>query len=169
MVRGLLPLVLFFASSVFAQNSLSSHVSLIKEIMPNSTRVAILFKAGDSAVEAAIQKTSTDNGLMVVRVPVNSIREIAPAMRNLQSFDVDFVYLVEDRIVTGTNSIKFVVKQTVKKGIPVFTSAENAFKGGACGQLVGEGGGLLLKINGKVSSRFELKIPEGSGKIKIEE
>ncbi len=163
--------VLFAGTSLFGQD-MSTNMGLIKTLIPDSSRVAVIYNPSSSkasALTAEMEAASRDQSLMVIKVPVTSIREIAPALRNLASFDVDFMYLVEDNIITGTNTIKFVVKSTVKKGIPVFVTTDNAFKGGALGRIDGSGDAAVLTINGKVQSRFNLQIPEGNSKIKIEE
>ncbi|MBO1321172.1 ABC transporter substrate binding protein [Acanthopleuribacter pedis] len=163
--------VLWAGTGLFGQE-MSVNMGLIKTLIPNSSRVAVIFNPNGpaaSSLTGEMEATSRDQSLMVIKVPITSIREIAPAMRNLASFEVDFMYLVEDKIITGTNSIKFVVKSTVKKGIPVFATTDNAFKGGALGRIDGSGDAAVLTINGKVQSRFNLQIPEGNNKIKIEE
>ncbi len=167
MVRKLLPLLLF-TTLAFAQSDLAQQTKIIKELMPDATRVGLVYSPSVD-VDIFISEIVAETGIRVVKAPVQSIREVSQAIRSLDRYEVNFILLLEERIVTSNNSIKFVVKQTVKKKIPVFTTAGNALNAGAYGQLVQEAGSWRIKINGKVASRFDIVIPEGSDKFTIEE
>ena len=168
MFRKLIPFFLIACGAFAQMDDLSSQILVIKQLSPEFTRFGILYNPNQASIDAQIQNASINTGIVAIKSPVKSIREISGAVRSLGKFDVDFIFLYEDKIVTGNNSIKFVVKQTVKKKIPVFTTADNAFKGGAYGQLVQQEGQWRLKINGKVQSLFEITVPD-SNQFIIEE
>jgi hypothetical protein len=167
--QKLIPLLLF-TTAVFGQTTeLSRQIALIKELAPDFTRFGILYNPSMSNVDNEIQQVTMETGVMAIKSPVKSIREISDAVRALAKYDVNFIFLYEDKIVTGPNSIKFVVKQTVRKQIPVFTTAEDGFKGGAFGRPVKDGDNWILKINSKVLSLFTIKVPENNIHFVIEE
>ncbi|MDJ0838674.1 MAG: ABC transporter substrate binding protein [Acidobacteriota bacterium] len=161
MIRRLFPLV--FAVAALAQGDLSKQLSLCKDLLPEATRCGILFNSGDQRAPGLISMASQESGLTIVQAPVKSIREISSAMRQLvNQFDVDFIVILDDRVIAGPNAIKFVVKQTVKKKKPVFTSSDNALKSGAFGKFARKGGDWILQINGKVQNLFDITIPDGN-------
>jgi len=166
-VRKILPFLLF-SILAFSQADLAQQTKIIKELIPNATRVGLVYNPSTN-IDSYIQEIVAETGVRVVKAPVTSIREVSQAVRSLDRYDVNFILLLEERTVTSNNSIKFVVKQTVKKKIPVFTTAGNALSAGAYGQLVQEGGYWRIKINGKVAGRFDITVPEGNDKFTIEE
>ena len=166
-LRKLIPL-LFFSTFVHAQDDLAFQVKLIKELLPDATRVGLLFNPTQD-VDGLINRAVAETGIKVIKSPIASVRDVAKAVRNLSRYDVDFVIMVEERIVTSNNAIKYVVKQTVKKKIPVFTTSDNAMKAGACGHLVNATGKWQMKVNGKVVSRFDITVPDSNADITLEQ
>jgi len=158
------------SAGAFAQTGdLADQFLLIRQLAPDATRIGLLYNPEQAGIEAEILDATQQSGLLIIKAPIKSLRDTATAVRALSPYDVDLIYLYDDRLVTGVTSIKFVVRGTVKKGVPVLTPSENAFRGGAYGQFVKTGGQWRLKVNGQVRDRFDLKIPEGSDKFIIEE
>ena len=165
--RKFIPL-LFFSTFALAQDDLAFQVKLIKELMPDATRVGLLFNPTtdvDSMIMRAIQET----GIKVIKSPIASVRDVATAVRNLDRYDVDFVIMVEERVVTSNNAIKYVVKQTVKKKIPVFTTSDNALTAGALGRLVNATGKWQMQVNGKVIRLFDITVPDANEDFTLEQ
>jgi len=155
--------ILIFSSMAFAQHpELSEQFRLILSLLPSSTRVGIVYNPSDETALTAVEKAAQDSGIRAYTVEVKTIRDISTAVRSLSQYDVDFVFLMEDRSVTGTNAIRFVVKQVSKSKTPVFTTSDNAFKGNAFGWLVQNGSSWKIKINGKTLSDFDITVPEGN-------
>ena len=156
-IRRLLPFLLPFA--VFAQTELSHQIELVKEIMPQATRLGIFYNTKDNLAASMISRASQETEMTIVRAPVTSIREMATGMRLLKKHDVDFFIIFNDRVTGGPSALKFVVKQTVKNKKPVFTSSENAFKSGVFGKFIKKDANWSIQINGKVQSLFDISIP----------
>ena len=166
MIRKSFFLIFFSSLGLAQQADLPQQFRLILSLLPESTRVGILHPPDNSALNA-VQKAAQDTGIRAYTAEVKTIRDISQACRSLNQYEVDFVFLIEDRSVTGTNAIRFVVKQMNKRQIPVFTTSDNAFKGNAFGWLVQNGSAWKIKINTKTRSRFNIEIPE-SNKFSIE-
>ncbi len=158
-------------SALAQTGDLAEQFLILKQLDPNATRIGLLYhpERSGSAFEQEILKATQDSGLLIIKSPVRSVRDVAKAVRALDPYEVDMVYMAEDRIVTGVSAIKFVVKYTVKKRIPVLTADEKAFQGGAYGLFFKSGARWILKINGKVQGRFDLQIPENNDRFTIEE
>ena len=169
MTRILVPLFLLSLGASAQIGDLSEHVSLIKQLVPNSTRFGVFYNPNDGSIDGQVAKATQDTGIQAVKSPIKSIREVSSSVRSMAKYQVDFIVLIEDKVVTGKNAIKFVVKQTVKKKIPVFTVSEAAFSGGALGQFVNNGGKWQVKINGKLLPKFDISVPDGSDQFIIVE
>lgn len=141
---------------------LAGQLRVIKDLIPASSRLGMLYNPSRPNIEALISNASQDTGLVVVKSPVKSARDMTAAIRSLSKYEVDFIFMIDDKTVTGTRTIKFVVKQTMRRKIPVFTVSPNAFEGGAYGWLVENGSSWRIKINGKVQDRFDISIPENA-------
>lgn len=166
----LLPLVVFSVYSFAQTEDIGDHLAMIKQLMPEATRLGVLYnQRSDPGVDQALAIGAAKTGLRVFKVSVESIRDISGAMRALRQHDVDLMYLVDDRIITASNSIKFVVKYTVKEGKPVFASGEDALRAGAFGEFYKEGDQVKLRINGQIRDKIDVKIPEGDQNITVEE
>ncbi len=170
-VRKLIVVMLLLGSSLASaqEYELAAQIRIVKDLLPHSTRLGILYNPARPNIDALISNASQDTGLLMVKSPVRNTRDMTNAVRSLAKYQVDFIFLVEDKTVTGTSSIKFVVKQTMRRKIPVFSTSANAFSGGAFGWVVADGSSWRIKINGNVSSRFEVAIPENSALFTIEE
>jgi ABC-type uncharacterized transport system substrate-binding protein len=144
------------------QYDLAAQFRIIKDLMPESTRLGILFNPRQPNIEALISNASTDTGFVVIKAPIARSREMTAAVRSLVRYDVDFIYMVEDRTVTGTSSIRFVVRQSSGDRIPVFTMSPNAFKGNAFGWIVPNGSSWRIKINGKTVGDYDVDVPDNA-------
>lgn len=142
-----------------AQSDLGQQLMLIKKIMPDAVKGGIFYNTDDELAPMAINRASGESGLTIVTAPVKSIREMATAMRLLKQHRLDFYLIFDDRVTGGPNSIKFVVRQTVKYKKPVYTSSSSAFKSGAFGKFIKQNSGWTLQINGKVLNLFDITIP----------
>lgn len=166
---SILGLLAFAALSSFGQNSdLTGQFQVVKDLIPASTRLGVLYNPGTPNIEALISNASASSGLLAVKAPVKSARDMTPAIRSLAKYKVDFIIMIDDKTVTGAQSIKFVVKQTMRGKVPVFTASPNASKGGAYGQLVLNGNAWQVKINSKVKDRFNIAIPD-DGRFVLED
>jgi ABC-type uncharacterized transport system substrate-binding protein len=150
-----------------AQSDFGQQLLLIKEIMPEATKAGIFYNTDDQRAPMAINRASAEAGITLVTAPVKSIREMAKAMRALKQHRLDFYVIFDDRVTGGPNSIKFVVRQTVKYKKPVYTSSSSAFKSGAFGKFIKQGAGWTLQINGKVLNLFDITIPSDDKRFAV--
>lgn len=163
---------IFLASlSTFGQDMTNYiQLQLVKDMVPNSAKFGFIYNGSPTDFEEELAIATNRMGIVAVKAPISSIRDIAKAIRFLiAKHKVDFIWMQEDSAVTSKSSIKFVVKQAVKEGVPVFTTAEEAFDAGALGRLEGSGDNWSVKINGKVLNLFQVQIPQGNDKYVIEE
>ena len=166
-MRNFLP-ILLFSGLAFGQADLPAQVRLVKTLVPSATKVALFFNPGEGGIDAIVTQAASENGIQIVKAPVKSIREVSATIRNLGRYNVDAVIILNQNVVSSANAIKFVVKSTVKKKTPVFTPSESAMSAGAFGQFVKDGTRWKVKINGKVSGRFDVAVPEGDDQFFIE-
>ena len=141
---------------------LAGQLRIIKDLLPASSRLGMLYNPSRPNIEALITNASQDTGLVVIKSPVKTARDMTAAIHALARYELDFIFMIEDKTVTGTQTIKFVVKQTMRKGIPIFTTDASAFDGGAYGWLVENGSSWRIKINGNVRDKFDITIPESA-------
>lgn len=165
-MRKLLPFLLV-GTGLFAQD-MADQLGVVKELMPSAGTVGVLYQASDADIDSDIGAASATLGLRIVKAPIESIRDVSKAIRQLAQYNVSYIYLPSDRLMSSKSAIKFVVKQTVKDGVPVFSSSEDAFSAGAMGRFIQEDGKWVLKINGKVQSLYGIEVPS-SPNITVEE
>ena len=168
-IKKLMPILIMLGStSAFAQTyDLAGQLRIIKDLIPGSAKMGMLYNPTRPNVDALITNASQETGMSVIKAPVATARDMTNALRSLAKYDVDFIFMIEDKTVTGPQTIKFVVKQTMSKKIPVFTTSPNSFKGGGYGWLVENGSAWQIKINGNVRDRFDITIPE-DGRFVVE-
>lgn len=158
-MRCFLPFFLVAVGAYAQSGDLGFQIGLIMELMPSATRFAIFYKPDRADIDAEIEAVTRQTGLLVVKFPVSSLREISKKVRSLDPYGVNFIYLVENKIVTSKAAIRFVVKPNIKDKIPVFTTDTNGFRSGALGLLYKDKGNWLMRINGGVSDFYNLEIP----------
>ncbi len=164
--------LLFFAFgtlNAMAQTyDLAGQLRIIRDLLPNSARLGMLYNPSRPNIEALISNASQDTGLVIIKSPVANARDMTNAVRALTKYNVDFIFMIDDKVITGAQTIKFVVKQTMNEKVPVFTTSENAFPGGAFGWLIENGSSWRIKINGNIRDKFNITIPNDTSKFVIE-
>lgn len=150
------------AQSMAQENDLIFQIRLIKKIMPDATRFGLIYNPNRSEVEADIDRVTSETGMLVVKSPVTHLRDVGDVVRSLMQYEVDFIYMVEDSIITSGNGVKFTVRPTQRKGVPVFTKASDGLENGVFGQTFRAGGYWRMYINRETLDDFPLSIPEGS-------
>lgn len=160
---------LFGTVSSFAQTyDLAGQLRIIHDLLPASSRLGMLYNPSRPNIEAQIANASQTTGLVIIKSPVASARDMTNAIRALTKYDVDFIFMIDDKVVTGSQTIKFVVKQTMNEKVPVFTTSENAFTGGAYGWLIENGSSWRIKINSNIRDKFDITIPNDTSKFVVE-
>jgi ABC-type uncharacterized transport system substrate-binding protein len=148
---------------------LAEQIDLVKQILPNATRFGIVYPNDGPSIEDELSVVINRLGLMVIKTPVNSIRDIPGACRSMiGTYGVDFIYVVNDPAVAGKSGIKFMVKQSRGHDVPVFTEASSAFSGGALGQFVTANEVWVLRINSEVRGEYTISIPDNTSRIVVE-
>lgn len=163
-------IVLLISSPLMAQlDDFAGQLQLISELLPDATTVGIIWNPQNVPDgEQQFADASAKTGLRVIQTPLRNVREISGVMKALAPYNVSFIYLVEDRLVTGKNAIKFIVKAGKKRGIPVFSLADDITESGVLGQLVkGENGEWQLRVNGQTLADFGVTVPPGDDRFLV--
>lgn len=71
-------------------------------------------------------------------------------------------------MLTGATSLKYAVRQSSKKGIPIYTTADNSFDSGVYGRFVSLQGEWNLLINSDVSNKYSINLPADNPRIRIQ-
>jgi ABC-type uncharacterized transport system substrate-binding protein len=142
-------------------NDLVQQFRVIKALMPGATKCGMLIngKTLTEDVKANIQEIGVSTGVQVVQAPVNSIKEVSQALKALAPYNIDFLYLLEDKMITGANVVKFTCRSAVKDGKPVFAASTDCLEMGLCGELINEGGTWKMKLNGKIMEQVGVPQP----------
>lgn len=160
-VRLRLALILFLTVGVGAQETgLKHQLAVIKQLLPDSVTVAVIYN-GDALpnFETELGDASAYTGLRVVQASLTNIRDIANMSRNLNQFDLDFVLLVEDRVVTAKSTVKFLTRSAIKKGLPVFATGGGQMEQGLLGELFLDGSEWKLRINSAMTGSYSIDVP----------
>ncbi|MCB1043389.1 MAG: hypothetical protein KDC35_10640 [Acidobacteria bacterium] len=160
MVRTLMMLGLLQAT-LWAQNQLKQQIEVIQGLMPGATSCVVLWNPKSSPeLEGQFGTASSETGLRIIQSAVTSPRELSGVLKALSPYNPDFILMVSDKVVTGRNAIKFVVKAYRRDGVPIFGEGDEAIEGGAYGAMVFAGGKWKIRINGDVRSSYQIRLPE---------
>ncbi len=167
MVRALL-VTLLVHSAGWAQGQLQAKVEAIQGLMPAATSCVILWSPQSSPeLQDEFGLASSETGLRIIQTPINSLREMSGVLKALSPYSPDFILMLSDRMVTGKNAVKFVVRAYHRQSIPVFVESDDAISGGAYGALVLSGSQWKIKINGEVRADFPITPPEGDDRYTV--
>ena len=169
MIRRLIPFLLVTTGALAQSTQLTAQFRLIKTLLPESTRCGFIYNPDNFDPQVELTKMTRDTGIKVFQTPAKSVREISSAVRNLAKQEVNFIYLLEDRVITKNSAVRFVVRPNFRKKVPVFSTAGDSLKVGLFGHLFQEGTQWRLRVNGNVISRFDIEIPPGNPNIFLEE
>ncbi|MCB1050124.1 MAG: hypothetical protein H6510_01935 [Acidobacteria bacterium] len=170
MVRKILFFTVFVGLPSFGQDAaeMIHKFNLIQELVPNCTTVGVIWDPkSNPALEAVFGEVSSATGLRVVKTPLENIRDLSGLIRQMTQYNISFIYLHEDRLVSSKNVIKFVVKSTLDKKIPVFCQSEDVMTAGGYGELVNVGGSWKIRVNGNVKDQYDIAVPEGNDKFQV--
>ena len=164
----LLPL-LIFSCGVFGQSvELSKQLSLIKDLLPQSTRMGILYDPSNTELPNQIDLAAQENGLMAIKASVQNIREVSEALRAIKKYEVDFILIIDGTNVGTRSFIRFVVRQSARSDTPVFSNSDKAPKAGAVGWITKNNNIWQIRLNGAVLGRYNLTVPENHARFPIE-
>jgi len=154
----------------FAQDleELNRQFDLVKELLPQATTAAVLWdpKANPN-LDTLLGEVSSHTGLRIIKTPLENIRDLSGLLRQVLQYNVSFFYLYDDRLCGTKNVIKFVVKSTLDKQIPVFSSSQEALSGGSLGELSRQDGSWLIRINGNTRDQLGIAVPVDDPRFKI--
>lgn len=162
--------MVFLSMTVFAQSEdLAYQLRLIQVLLPESTRFGFVYQSDSTDVDIDLNIAINQTGLRVFKHPVSSARELTKAVRALASrYEVDFIYVHDDTLVSSKNALKTIVNQSRKKGIPVFTLSENIRDVGGYGQIFNDEGQWRMYIASQGAENFAISVPPNDARFIIE-
>jgi ABC-type uncharacterized transport system substrate-binding protein len=152
----------------WAQADISGQFQVIRGLMPGATTVAVIIDAKGSPLDGELGGASADNDLKVLKVPIQSIRDMAAALNAVLDHNPSFIYFENSENLGGKNSIKFIAKSALKNKVPVYTAHAAALESGAFGQLQQGATGWTIVVNGKVKEQYAIEIPEGDARFLVQ-
>jgi len=111
---------------------LDTALLLIKNVLPNAKKVGTIYNQSEpQSVDALarIEKTCSDAGLVLIKMPVNNSSETQLVVASLLSENIDAFFALPDNTVFS--SMEIIVKSCDDKNVPVFTSEEGLVSRGA--------------------------------------
>ncbi|MCB1052581.1 MAG: hypothetical protein H6510_17255 [Acidobacteria bacterium] len=160
--------VLLLSGMVLGQADVPGQFRAIKALMPEASTVAVILDGRGSKIEGELGQASSENGLKVVKVPIQSIRDMAAALNAAMAHNPNFIYIEDSDGLGGKNSIKFVAKSALKNQVPVFTTHPDALDAGAFGQMQKGDAGWTILVNGKVKDQYSIAIPDGNDRFLVQ-
>jgi ABC-type uncharacterized transport system substrate-binding protein len=154
----------------FAQDveELNAQFDLVKALIPQATTAAVFWDPkANPDLDAILGEVSSHTGLRIIKTPLENIRDLSGLLRQVLQYNVSFFYLYDDRLCGTKNVIKFVVKSTLDKQIPVFSSSQDTLSGGGFGELSRQDGSWLIKINGNARDQLGIAVPADDPRFKI--
>lgn len=142
---------------------------LFKEIMPNLSKIGIIYSPGEPnsiALNEQMKKVATIKGLNLVFVPANTSADVPQAARALVGKKVQAIFINNDNV--ALSAFDSIVKVGNEYQIPVFCSDTDMIKHGALAaigpnqyDLGRQAGKMILKIlNGEKENNLPVLFPE---------
>lgn len=160
---------------------LELHIHLIKQVVPNATRIGVIYSPGEAnsvAIVAALRKAATEAGMTVVEAAAARTVDVPTAAQSLVG-KVDVIYTPTDNnVVSAFESIVKVAQQaklpvvaadtaTVERGAVAAMGLNYSDIGRQTGKIVvrilkGEKPGTIAS---QTSTNFELVVNPGAAKL----
>lgn len=86
----------------------------------------------------------------------------------MNRYEVDFIYVFDDSLLSSQNALKIMVKQTQRKGIPVFTLSQNILGAGGYAQLFNDNGQWRMRIVSQTSGNYSISVPPNDDRFIIQ-
>lgn len=170
MNKRIFTFLLFSSLTAFSQSDeLAYQLRLIQVLLPESTRFGFVYNTDNPDIETSLNIAINQTGLRAFKQPINSVRELTKSVRNLiNRYEVDFVYVVNEDLITSKNALKITVKQCERKGVPVFTLSGNILSVGGYAQLFNDRGQWRMRIEGNVTDKYAISIPPNDERFLIQ-
>jgi len=170
LIKRFLPLMYFVSLASFAQSEdLAYQLRLIQVLLPEATRLGFVYNPENTAAEIDLNAAVNQTGLRVFKYPISSVRDLTKCVRTLMNrYEVDFIYVFDDTLVTSDNALRIMVKQTQRKGVPVFTLSQNILTAGGYAQLFNDNGQWRMRIASKTSGRYSISVPPDDDRFIIQ-
>ncbi|MCB9397220.1 MAG: hypothetical protein H6510_05345 [Acidobacteria bacterium] len=153
--------MLFVCSAVWAQ-SLTEQIGLIKQVLPETTQIAVLFQKDHAPSQDELNKAAAMNGVRIYVVPSASMRDLAAAMEGALKTNPNFVMFWQPDDLGGKNALKYAAKSSMSKKVPLFSDHPDTLNAGGLGALVEEGNKTSLQLNGSLAKQMGIAIAESS-------
>lgn len=135
---------------------------LLKELKPELQRVGVIWRAGTSDdLMKQVQRAAAGAGLQAVVAPVEDVKDVAPAFRNMRrEHQIDALWIVEnDGLVDSDLVRKFLIKSTIESGMPLLAPTSDWVEQGASITLTADGDGIGLIVNEAAAAALALDVP----------
>lgn len=161
-------ILVMFTIPGLAQEDIPGQFRTIKSLIPDAGTVAVIVDGKNSAIDEELGQASAENGLKVVKVPIENIRDMAKALNATWGHNPNFIYVENSKVLGGKNSLKFIAKSAAKNGVPVFTSSDNGMDAGAFGLMQKTDLGWKITVNGKVKDSYSVAVPSGDERFLVQ-
>ena len=171
LIKRFLPLMFLVSLASFAQRSqdLAYQLRLIQVLLPEATRLGFIYNPEDTSAELDLNAAVNQTGLRVFKYPISSVRDLTKCVRTLMNrYEVDFIYVFDDSLLSSQNALKIMVKQTQRKGIPVFTLSQNILGAGGYAQLFNDNGQWRMRIVSQTSGNYSISVPPNDDRFIIQ-
>jgi putative ABC transport system substrate-binding protein len=102
----------------------------LREIAPKVKTVGVLFESGNRAAVARAEAAARDQGLLLVRAEIGSVKEIPDALEGLIG-RVDALWAIPDGLVFSRETSPYIILQTLRRRVPFMGFSQSFVKAGA--------------------------------------
>ena len=128
-----------------AAQDILGKLSVISKSKPEIKKLGVIYNS--TTMEAAAIPNGIGD-LQIVKIPIADMRELGPALNTgLKKFDIQAIFLLDDgqKLVTNGRTVRYILKQGLKREFQVFSDAEN-LEVKVTGKIVLSGGQLQFDL-----------------------
>ena len=129
--------LLWMATGLQAQE-LTEPIRLIKEVLPQTGQIAILYQKDHGPRPEALNQASALNGVKIFVMPSHTMRDLNSALEGVMQFHPDLVIFLQPDHLGGKNALKYAVKFLRTQNFPLFSDHLETINSGGLGMLAGE-------------------------------
>lgn len=118
------------STAVFLDQPLSRQLNLVRQVLPESKRIAVLYGPTSSRWREKLSRLAENAGIELVTQEIQQDWEVGPALDILLD-DVDALLALPDPSVYNRETLYGVLLTTYRKGVPVFGYARSLSQAGA--------------------------------------
>lgn len=118
------------ASALLLDQPLSRQLNLVRQVLPDAKRIAVLFGPNSINWRERLQQLTKSAGIELVSQEIEHDWEVGPAL-DLLLDDVDALLALPDPYVYNRETLYGILLTTYRKGVPVFGYARSLAQAGA--------------------------------------